>query len=209
MNGSKFLHRLLILLPVCASLFACSGMLSSDKPAEKTFWLEPWEGRQVSVANAELPGLSLAFSVVPGLDSDRFLTLSPQSELSHFAAARWPDHLPEFGASLLRRSLQNSGLFSVVSMANAGAPGDCELVLEAQEFHTNISGSGQALSVRMSLAGSFGCDNAGGPVAVDASVPVTGSGLAAIAAAHQQAFDGLVRSLTGQLEARIAAVDTP
>ena len=207
MSESRYHRRLIVLLPVCFSLFACSGVLNSDKPAGKTFWLKPYEGQQTGENASGLAGLSLVFEVVPGLDSDHLLTLDANAELNHFAAARWPDYLPEFAGSLVRRSLQNSGLWSRVSMAGEGEPEDCELALEAQEFHTIIDGSGRPVSVRMTLAGVYDCHGAQGRVDAVSSLPVNGGGLAAIVAAHQQAFNQQMRSLVDQLRVLGDAAD--
>ena len=68
-------------------------------------------------ASSSEPVTSVAVSVVvvPGLDTDRMLTLSEDSELNYFAAARWADHIPEMLESLTGRTLQASGTFDVIS----------------------------------------------------------------------------------------------
>ena len=99
----------------CVGLPACGGLLNSDEAVEHTYWLQPYSVQQSPLPAPDSPGLVVRFKVVPGLDSDRLLTLAPDAELNHVAGARWPDALPEFAGSLIRRSLRTAGWFSRVS----------------------------------------------------------------------------------------------
>ena len=189
-------------------LSSCGGMLSSDKPAEKTFWLNPFSPAASAESGPGQTGLTVQFSVVPGLDSDHLLILDPNSELNHFAGARWPDYLPEFAGSLIRRSLQETGWFTKVSDGRTSGLDDCELQLEAQKFYTLTNAAGKPESVQMSMSGDYRCHGAASQLRLDSSVRVNGADLAAIVAAHQLALDQLLGSLLTQLKHSRDAVES-
>ena len=182
-------------------LCACSGMLGSDKPPDKTFWLEPLAAGPMSQLETGQTGLVLVFDVIPGLDTDRLLTLDPDAELNRFTAARWPDHLLEFGSSLIRSSLQSTGWFSYVNDGRESMPGDCSLELETQQFYTQIDRGARAVAVQIGMSGQYHCQGVSSKLNLDSSVPVRGAGLGAIVAAHQQAFEQVMQSLLKQIEA--------
>jgi len=183
----------------CLGLAACGGLLRSDKAVEHTYWLQPY-----SVERSPLPAqdgreLVVRFSVVPGLDSDRLLTLGPDAELNHIAGARWPDHLPEFAGSLIRRSLQTAGWFSRVSDERDSGQQDCELDLQALKFYTLLDSAGTASSVQISMSGQYECQDLVTPIVLDVNVGVAQNQVTGVVAAHQRAMDSLMRSLLQQL----------
>ncbi len=189
----------LLLLSVAVVLASCGGLLNSDKPADKTFWLSPYSTSHSSGLSADAPDLALSVKVVPGLDSDHLLTMSPDAELNHYEGARWPDHLPEFAGSLLRRSLQESGRFARVSDGRNSGSQDCQLDLEIKRFYTQIDRSGMATSVQIYMSGHFDCQGLSKPVKLAASAAVSGQQLTDIVSAHQRAMDQIFRSVPGQL----------
>ncbi len=182
------------------ALLACGGLLSNDQPADRTFMLTSYLDKQGALPTESGHGLVVEVDVVPGLDTDQLLTLSVEAELNHFSGARWPDHLPEFAGSLVRRSLQHTGWFSSVSQERDSGSGDCELKLEVQQFYTTLDGAGAASVVQISMSGGLACEGRIKPLMLNASARVKGSQISNVVAAHQQAMDDLLRSLISQLE---------
>jgi len=199
MNTTRKLLLSGLLLPLLVS--ACSGLTRSDKPATKTWWLKPLTGISQESALASVPKVDLSVGVVPGLDSDRILTLSSDAELNNYGAARWADNLPELMASLIGRTLQATGSFSVVSGSAVGAHQDCDLALEVREFFAEIGSAGQSFAVKVALDGQYLCGSAT-PVAIHvrASVPIQAERMSSIVAAFQQGLDMAMRDLLEQLE---------
>ncbi len=179
---------------------ACGGMLRSDKAVQHTYWLQPYTVERSPLRSQDSRGLVVRFSVVPGLDSDRLLTLGPDAELNHVAGARWPDHLPEFAGSLIRRSLQTAGWFSKVSDERNSRERDCELDLQALKFFTLLDSAGVASSVQISMSGQFECQDVSQAVELDVNVRVGQNRATGVVAAHQEAMNRLTRSLLEQLE---------
>jgi ABC-type uncharacterized transport system auxiliary subunit len=181
-------------------LASCGGILESKLPADRTFWLTPLaEGG--SDAPVDGPALSVSVDAVPGLDSDRMLTLSPDSELNHFSGARWPDHLPEFAGSLLRRSLGQSGRFSLVLPGADAWPGACGLGLVINDFYTLVDGNGSADTVVIRVSGAIRCGASSRPLEVEVRRRVSGGRLVDVVAAHQSAMDEMQRQLLSDLDA--------
>jgi len=89
------IHVVWCLLILIVSLTGCSGLTRSDQPATKTWWLEPYAGMAHEVSPGAPKLVEISVTVVPGLDTDRILTLSDDAQLNDFAAARWADNLPE------------------------------------------------------------------------------------------------------------------
>lgn len=182
----------------CLCLAGCGGLLQSEEPVERTFWLTPLEKPALDAAAAAI-SLSVGVQVVPGLDTDKMLTLTPQAELNHFGGARWPDHLPEFAGSLLRRSLRSSGRFDRVVSEQGARSGDCVLSLLINRFYTVLDGAGSVGSVQIAMSGDFTCGEGARQFEVDSSHRVAGSGLAEVVAAHQRAMDEVTEKLLPML----------
>jgi ABC-type uncharacterized transport system auxiliary subunit len=198
-NQSRF-SRQFILIIASVLMVSCGGLLNSEKAPDKTYWLEPY---QLTPPMGELPdiaGLSVSLAVVPGLDSEFLLTIKSDAELNHYSGALWPDHLPEFAGSLLRRSLQQSGLFSEVADSRNSDIGSCELTLELQKFYTRIDQNDLASSVQMSLVGQFECEELSTDLRLESDTSVQGQQLVNIVAAHQTGWNQLMKSLLLELE---------
>jgi len=188
------------LLILIVSLTACSGLTRSDQPATKTWWLEPYAGNVDEVSPGAPKLVEISVTVVPGLDTDRILTLSDDAQLNQFAAARWADNLPELVESLVGRSMEASGRFEVVSIRAGGGPENCDLQLEVREFFANLGPSGQVNGVRVAADGYYQCES-NEPLALhlSASIPVYDDRMSVIVAAFQQALDSVMKDLLGQL----------
>jgi len=189
----------------CVGLPACGGLLNSDEAVQHTYWLQPYSMQQSPLPAQDSPGLVVRFNVVPGLDSDRLLTLAPDAELNHVAGARWPDALPEFAGSLIRRSLRTAGWFSRVSDESNSAPQDCELDLLALKFYTLLDSVGAASSVQISMSGQFECRGLSHAVDLDVNVRVSQNRTIGVVSAHQEAMNSLTRSLLKQLGSFMAS----
>lgn len=179
---------------------ACSGLTQSDKPAISKWWLEPYTAGQAAPVGSPV-GVAVSITAVPGLDTDRILTLSENAELSQFASARWADHVPELVASLLSRSLQATGQFVVVSESAASRPGNCLLELELREFFAELAASGTATSVSISGYGSYQCKpGAALVIQSEISVPVADERMGVIVAAFQKGMNRMTREILNNIE---------
>ncbi len=144
--------------------------------------------------------VAVSVTVVPGLDTDRILTLSNTAELNQYSGARWTDNLPELLTSLVSRTLEASGRFEVVSGGGGGGSEDCGLQLESREFFAQLSPSGQTTGVRVAIDGRYQCESAKSvPISANVSIPVHDDRMSVIVAAFQQALDQAMRELLEQL----------
>jgi ABC-type uncharacterized transport system auxiliary subunit len=144
--------------------------------------------------------VAISITVVPGLDTDRILTLSDDAELNQFAAARWADNLPELVTSLVSRTLEASGRFDIVSGRAGGGSESCELRLELQEFFARLSSSGQTTGVQVAIEGRFQCESDEPvPLKLNASIPVHDERMSVIVAAFQQAMNSVMKDMIEQL----------
>jgi ABC-type uncharacterized transport system auxiliary subunit len=183
---------------------ACTGLTQSDKPAISKWWLEPYTTISEPVPAEPPVSIALSVTVVPGLDTDRILTLSDDAELGQFASARWVDHLPELLASLVERSLQGTQRFVIVPESVASRAGDCLLELEFREFFADIGPGGRATGVRISTHGNLKCGSAG-PLVFQSGVttPVADERMNIIVAAFQQAMDQVTQDAINVLNKNI------
>ena len=190
-----------LLLSASLVINACGGLTRSDKAATKTWWLQPYTG--VTVAQPSDPALlvDVSITVIPGLDTNRILTLSQTAELNHYSGARWADNLPELATSLVARTLQASPGFEVVPDRTPGGREDCDLKLEIQKFFAAIDVSGVTTAVRVAMDGQYQCgQNKPVSIQLNASVPVNDDRMSAIVAAFQQAMDGVMRDMLEKLK---------
>jgi len=179
---------------------ACSGLNQSSKPAISKWWLEPYVATSPLVSADQPVSVALSITVVPGLDTDRILTLSDDAELGQFASARWADHLPELLKSLIERSLQGTGRFETVPESAASRPGNCLLELEFREFFADIGADGRTSDVRIATHGSFSCGS-GRPFVFQSNVTkvVADDRMNVIVAAFQQAMDQLTQEIISKI----------
>lgn len=186
----------LCLLVVILTLSACSGLTRSDKPPVKTWWLVPYVEAAPIIRTEKTKLLETSVTVVPGLDTNRILTLSGDAVLNRYSGARWAEHLPELLGSLTTRTLESSGHFEVVSARVSGERETCNLQLEIQEFFANLGPVGQTTGVSIVARGRFDCDaEASVLIRLSASVPVREQRMSAIIAAFQQAVDVIMKDL--------------
>jgi len=182
------------------SISACSGLTRSDKPANKTWWLKPYAAKVQNLPSEPVPLVAVSVTAVPGLDTDRILTLSDSAELNQYAGARWADNLPELVTSLVGRTLEASGRFDVVSDHTGGGSGNCDLSLELREFFSQLGPTGQTSGVRVAIDGRYQCESAEAvSIHLDASIPVHDDRMSIIVSAFQRAMDGVMRDMLEQL----------
>ncbi|MDH3511785.1 MAG: ABC-type transport auxiliary lipoprotein family protein [Gammaproteobacteria bacterium] len=175
---------------------ACSGFLESDEPPSTIYWLRPLDARPAATGT-KLASLSIAVTAAPGLDTDRLLMLGPGARLNYFAAARWPDHVPEVIESLLRRSFESTGRYSRVVPGSGSA--DIRLWLEVREYFALADASGTTRAVQIRIGGYAVCSEIDQPIAALATTDVEDNTLTEIVAAHQRALDEVSNQLLGQL----------
>ena len=182
-------------------LGACSGLTQSNIPANTSWWLEPFESPGEGVPAEKPTRVTLSVTVVPGLDSNRILTLSDDARLNRYSAARWADNLPELVTSLVARTMNMSGRFDVGSATSRQGPGDCALQLEVAKFFAELDGSGKTTGVRIAVNGDYQCA-ADVAVAIDlsSSVPVYSDRMSVIVAAFQEAMDEVLAALLVQVQ---------
>lgn len=188
----------LSLFLVLLSLVACSGLTRSDKPAVTTWWLKPYsavvnthvaEGRTVRL-------LKLQVTAIPGLDNDRILALTTDAELKPYAGARWADHIPELMDSLIGRSLESSGRFTLSRLQGQHAESSCELELEIREFFSEVLPSGRPGQVSIAVDGVYQCGSTAGQVIALRHLRVLEDNrMKSIVAAFQAASDDLMKAL--------------
>lgn len=189
-----------VLLAVLFCLAACSGLTKSDKPAITTWWLTPYTGMAVVGEAVKPEPFSVTVTAVPGLDTDKILTLSNNSELKPYSAARWVDNLPELTQSLVERSLEASGRFEVVSAGSRPVPGKCELRMELREFYAALDSSGRSRDVMVALEGQYICGSEDAVlIHLGSSLPIDDGRMSNIVATFQRAFDDVIKDLLSQL----------
>jgi len=177
-------------------LTACGGLTRSDKPVMHTWMLMPLEQSVQTSPSERLTSVAVSVVVVPGLDTDRILTLSKEAELNYFAGARWADHIPEMLESLTERTLQASGNFDVISSQVGGGHEDCDLRLEVQEFYAFSGSPGSGDEVRIALGGQYSCRSGKSkPIHVQASIPIYEQNMSIIVAAFQKGTDKVMTDL--------------
>lgn len=181
-----------------AGLTGACGMLKSDRPPEHSWWLEP--AQNFSRAGEPHPQvLTVSIDVVPGLNTDRIVTLDPDARLNNYAGARWAEHAPELLESLVVRSLENAGMHADVSARRSNATGACHMELEGRKFHALLGADQLTRSVEIELAGWYDCNGNRKPVRATASIPATGNSMPVVVAAFQRGFDEVMQSLLQQM----------
>jgi ABC-type uncharacterized transport system auxiliary subunit len=173
-----------------------------DSPAaiDRTFILTPVDAPASPTRHEEV--LRLRLRVVPGLDTDRLVTISIDAELNHFAAARWPDNLPEFSHSLMERSFNAHGWLTSDQSNQADGRESCELNLQIEKFYTLIDSAGQPTSVQIQWDGLYRCENSLTPVRASGNVPVGQKDTNGVVRAYQQGFNLAMHSTIDQLNTR-------
>ncbi len=194
------IQRVMRGLAACALpilLTACGGMLKSDRPATHTWWLEPLQPAAMGGASAH--DLTVNLTVVPGLDTDRILTLDPEARFNHYAGARWAENMPDLLESLVVRSMRNAGVHAEVSARQSTATGSCHLQLEVSRFYARLDSDDSTVSVEVEVAGSYDCADGRATLGATASVPASGNRMPVVVAAFQRGFDQVMQSLLDQM----------
>jgi len=193
--------RLSILVTAALFLTACSGVMDSAQPARQVYLLMPLAGSAAAAANPTGPSLVLSLTSVPGLDTDQIQALSTDAQLTRYANARWPDHLPEVLSSVMQRSLAASGRFSSVQLASGARDDHWMLRLEVEKFYGLRDSAGATTRVVTELSGSIRCDGKSHSFTLSDSVPVDGQRLALVVAAHQQGLNAATTQLLKEISA--------
>lgn len=170
-------------------LTGCGSMLNDGRAAPTVWWLEP---ANLSRA-APLPPIEVELTVVPGLDSDRILTLGNDAQLNHLAGALWPEHLPDWLPSLVRRSLETA------PRASAGTT--CSLSLEVRRFWVRLDGADRAQTVDFSVSAQVVCGEGTPPAKhrLRSTKTVGDHRLPEIVDAFQDSFEDVMQQLAEAL----------
>ena len=191
--------RLLIILMSLFGIVACAGMLDSNQPAERTYWLKPLIVQSFNTESDSLPSLVVTVRAAPGLDTDRLLILESGARLNHYAGARWADSVPEVLESLLRRTLESTGKFARVTGSMGTRSTDWRLELEVREFYAVATSPGGASQVRLALSGYANCSDTDHVISMLADVDFYDERLSVIVAAHERALHEVSRQMVNQL----------
>jgi len=186
-------------------LAGCGNLLTSEQPTRHHYLLSPIAAEPALTNRQTAPELTLGLVAIPGLDTDRILALGTDARLNPYANARWPDHLPEVLASVIRRSLEATGRYAAVREAEAGVTEDWTLNLEVREFYGIQDASGATTAVRVALAGNVACGGATHTLRLSEATPVAEERLAAVVAAHQAGLDAVTRQLIDRVHTLCAA----
>ena len=191
--------QLLIILMSLFGIVACAGMLDSNQPAERTYWLQPLIVQSTEKDRGSLPSLVVTVGAAPGLDTDRMLILQSGARLNHYEAARWPDNVPEVLESLLRRTVESTGDYARVSGGRGTRSADWQLELEVREFYTVAASSAGTSKVRVALSGYVNCHDTDHVISLLANVDLYDERLSVIVAAHEKALHEVSRQMVSQL----------
>ena len=192
-------NQFLIILLSLFLITACAGILDSELPAERTYWLHPLITSDADADGASSPSLEVTVTAVPGLDTDRILILQSGARLNHYQAARWPDNVPEVLESLLRRTLESTGEYARVSGGRDGRSADWKLELEVNEFYTVSASTVDAGFVKISLSGYVNCQDAEHAISLLSDKDYGNERLSLIVAAYEKALHEVSLSLVSQL----------
>lgn len=187
-------------MSVTAWVAGCAGLLDSEEPAERVYWLDPYVLSAPGVAAGDKTSLSIGVSAAPGLDTDRLLILEPDSRLNHYASARWPDNIPDVIQSHFQATLESSGRFSRVSAGPTSRAADKRLQLEVREIYTVVNLPGEVPVVRVVLGGYVTCSETDALITLAADANVDSNQLSYIVAAYQAALNQVSQQLVGQLD---------
>ena len=191
--------QLLIFLMSVLGIVGCAGMLDSNQPAERTYWLKPLIVQSANTESDSLPSLVVTVRAAPGLDTDRLLILESGARLNDYAAARWTDSVPEVLESLLRRTLESTGEYARVSGSIGARSTDWQLELEVREFYVVATSPAGVSRVRMALSGYANCSNTDHVISMLADVDFYDERLSVIVAAHERALHEVSRQMVTQL----------
>lgn len=187
-----------ILLPLFG-IVACAGLLDSNQPSDRTYWLEPLIVQDAVTDGAARPSLVVTVKAAPGLDTDRLLILESGARLNYYAGARWPDNVPEVLESLLRRTLESTGEYARVSGSRDSRSADWQLDLEVREFYAVAATYAGRSKVRMTLTGYVNCHYPNHMISLLVDVDLDDERLSLIVAAHERALHEVSMSLVSEL----------
>lgn len=197
MTAGRFSRRLpaACAAVVAATLAGCGGLLTSDRPPEQTWWLEPAAiPSRVEDTNASL---AIVVTAVPGLATDHWLALEADGQLRRYAAAVWPAQTPEYVASLLQQSFADSRRWQRVLLPPHAHSADARLDLRLQRFF--VDRERKAVSVK--LSGRIECGGATERIDFETQADVSGDDLGTVANAFQRAIDDLTASVAASATA--------
>lgn len=201
-NGQA-LRPLVIVLAILLSLglSACGSVLQSSQTALSTWWLSPPDP-PANASGAHQGTLNVQVTVIPGLDTDRVLSLSTDAQLVPVAGARWAEFTPDLLTSLTVRSLESATAFSQVTAAQKVPEDGCLLTLELREFWFSTTAQQQPQAARMAMVGHMEChpQKPHRRLAAQANRPVSSTSQAQLTAAMQSSLDEVMSQLVQQLQ---------
>ncbi|MCE9650744.1 MAG: ABC-type transport auxiliary lipoprotein family protein [Parvibaculum sp.] len=185
------LARLGIVFLLGGSLGGCALANVASEPAPQLFMLTA--GHPAS-GGAEAGGAAARilvddFTASAAIDTARIVFQPNPNEIKYYADARWADRAPAMIQSLMIETLQNSGRFASVAARGSEIRGDLAVKGDIRQFAAEANG--EATNVHVDFFVRLVRLEDRDIVAsrdFNAVVPVTGSGIAAVVAAHDAAL---------------------
>lgn len=171
-----------------ATLGGCALANIASEPAPQLFMLtaaHPDKAGAAAAANILVDD----FSTTAAIDVPRIAFQPNPNEIKYYAGARWADRAPQMIQSLTVETLENSGRFASVAARGSGIRGEYLLKGDIRQFAAEARGEQTAVRIDFFLR-LVSIDDRSILASRDfnVSIPVTGSGIAAVVAAYDAAL---------------------
>jgi cholesterol transport system auxiliary component len=182
--------KLGIVFLLAGALGGCALANVASEPAPQLFMLTA--GQPNAAGAVEAPTAQILvdeFAATAAVDTARIVFQPNPNEIKYYAGARWSDRAPRMIQILAVETLQNSGRFSSVAARGSEIRGDYVLKGDIRQFAAEANGDQTGVRVDI-LARLVNADDRSIVASRDfnVSVPVTGSGIAAVVAAYDAAL---------------------
>jgi cholesterol transport system auxiliary component len=189
------LARLGIVFLLGGSLAGCALANVASEPAPQLFKLTAGHPSSGTVApgGTEAGGAARIlvddFTASAALDTARIVFQPNPNEIKYYAGARWADRAPAMIQSLMIETLQNSGRFASVAARGSEIRGDMAVKGDIRQFAAEADGEATKVHVDFFVR-LVNLEDRGIVASRDFNtvVPVTGSGIASVVAAHDAAL---------------------
>lgn len=183
----------------CSVLAACGSVLSSGKPARQVYLLQTPKAASKPALPKPEATLIVSVKAAPGLDTDNIQVLSSDAQMIPVGNAHWVDNMPEVFASITRSFLSNSGDFKSVRNGSMAKKGEWLLELELQAFYGTQNSAGITDAVEVKMEGQLRCNDKRHVLHVADRASANGDSLSSLVAAHQDALDNSMKTLSSAI----------